>query len=284
MSPVHSPDFASLSKVEEELLAARLAAVRLSITHAGEKGRALEHQVHQFLRDLLPHEYGLTTGFVAWLSPHGLVLSPQLDIIIYDAIRHSPLIHLETCDVLPLEAVYGYVEVKASLRSSTHSNSSLADDSIEPCVHKNGLIRKMRSRVFHVPLGGSPIEMEMQRRHWLAVRGYVVAFETRGNIAKSADNFAKKMAQALRKEAMAHIHGVLIPNHGFFFTRAVNAATASDDDLHRVRYTTNHPLLAFKALLLQGLATFDRPPSDWTPAIDQYFAHDPQWKERSPSL
>jgi hypothetical protein len=278
---MQSPNFASLSQVEEELLLARLAAVRHSIAHAGEKGRALEHHVRQFLRDLLPQEYGLTTGFVAWLSPNGPVLSPQLDIIIYDAIRHSPLIHLETCDVLPLEAVYGYVEVKASIRSNKRTKS--ADDSIESCIRTNAAIRKMRYRAFHVPLGGSPMESETQSRHWLAMRAYVVAFESRGKIAKNAGHFAQTMAEALQKESEAHIHGVLIPNHGFFYTRAINPATASDDDRHHVVYTTDHPLLAFKALLLKGLATFERPPGDWTPAIDQYFEHNPQWKERTPS-
>lgn len=104
--PVHSPDFVALNRIEEGVLSARLEAIRKSISHAGEKGRALEAQVQRVLRDMLPSEYGLKTGFVVWNSPSGLALSPQLDIIIYDAIRHSPLVHLESCDVLPLEAVY----------------------------------------------------------------------------------------------------------------------------------------------------------------------------------
>jgi hypothetical protein len=280
---MQSPNFASLSKVEEQLLAARLAAVRHAISHAGEKGRALEHQVHRFLRDLLPQEYGLTTGFVAWLTPDGPKLSPQLDVIIYDAVRHSPLIRLETCDVVPLEAAYGYVEVKASLRSTPRASKSAADDSIEACTRKNRIIREMRSRSFHVPIGGSPVEIETQHRHWLAMRGYVVAFEAKGKIGKSAEHFAQSMANALKREDAAHIHGVLIPGHGFFSTQAIDPATASEGDRHHVWYTTEHPLLAFKALLLKGLATFDRPPSDWTPAVDLYYSHDPQWKERTPA-
>ena len=113
-----SPDFATLSRIEETLLLARLDAIRSSITHSGEKGRALEHAVCSLLRGLLPSEYGLSTGFVVWLSPTGPKLSQQLDIIIYYAIRSGPIIKLDTCDVFPLEAVYGYVEVKATLRSS----------------------------------------------------------------------------------------------------------------------------------------------------------------------
>lgn len=281
---MNAPNFANLSRIEEQLLAAKLEAIRMSISHAGEKGRALEHQVRLLLRSLLPPEYGLTTGFVAWLSPNGPVLSSQLDIVIYDAIRHSPLIHLESCDVLPLEAVYAYVEVKATLRSTSDAAATPTDDSIEACIRKNVAIRKMRSRVFNAPTGDSPITIETQQMSWLALRSYIVAFEPIGTVATDADSFASRMAQVLRQHREAHIHGVLVPNHGFFYTRPVNAATASDDAYHHVRYTTDHPLLAFKTVLLQGLATFQRPPSSWAPAIERYFEHEPQWRERAPSI
>ena len=282
-SSMQTPDFASLSRIEEKLLAARLDAVRLSISHAGEKGRALELQVRKLLRDLLPPEYGLTTGFVVWLSPSGPTLSPQLDIIIYDAIRHSPLIHLESCDVLPLEAVYGYVEVKATLRSTSDAATSPAEDSIEACVHKNSGIRKMRTRVFRVPIAGSPIVIETRKEWWLALRSYIVAFEASGSVANDADAFAGRMAEVLKRQRDAHIHGVLLPNHGFFYTRPVDVSTAADDDYFHVRYTTDHPLLAFKSVLLQGLVTFQRPPTEWAPALDIYFAHEAQWREQVPS-
>jgi hypothetical protein len=148
---IESPDFAALSRIEENLLVAKLEATRLSISHAGEKGRALEHLVHDFLRDLLPAEYGLSTGFVVWLSPTGPQLSPQLDIIIYDAIRSGPLIRLNTCDVFPLEAVYGYMEVKASLRSSSDDAKEPADNSIEKCIAQNVVMRGMDRRSFWAP-------------------------------------------------------------------------------------------------------------------------------------
>jgi hypothetical protein len=93
----------------------------------------LEHAVTALLREFLPAEYGLGNGFVVWLSPTGPRLSRQLDIVIYDALRSGPLVRLSTCDVFPLEAVYGYVEVKATLRSSPNA----ADDSIEACVARN---------------------------------------------------------------------------------------------------------------------------------------------------
>jgi len=73
----NTPEFGELSQIEEELLAAKLRAVRKSITHAGEKGRALEAEVANFLRGLLPAEYGISTGFVVYHTKDGPKLSPQ---------------------------------------------------------------------------------------------------------------------------------------------------------------------------------------------------------------
>lgn len=262
---------------------ARLAAVRLSISHAGEKGRELELQVRRLLRELLPPEYGLTTGFVAWLSPNGPVLSSQLDIIIYDAIRHSPLIHLDACDVLPLEAVYGYVEVKASLCSTSDKSKKFADNSVETCIQRNAPLRAMNTRAYRLAGIGSPPSTVLFHKPWLSMRGYVVAFEVSGAVAEDPDALASRMAQVLKRQGDAHLHGVLIPEYGFFYTRPVDPNTAEDDDYFHVRYTTDHPLLAFKAVLLQGLATFKRPPESWVPAVDLYFSHAPQWHERVPA-
>ena len=281
---MQSPDLAQLSRIEERLLRARLEAVRMSISHAGEKGRELELQVRRVLRELLPPEYGLTTGFVACLSKTGPVLSSQLDIIIYDAIRHSPLIHLDACDVLPLEAVYGYVEVKATLCSTSDAAKEFAENSIEACILRNAPLRAMSTRVYRLAGVGSPPSTVVLREPWLSMRGYVVAFEASGAIAQDPDAFASRMAQVLKRRGDAHLHGVLIPEQGFFFTRPVDPDKAEEDDYFHVRYTTDHPLLAFKAVLLEGLANFRRPPEAWVPAVDLYFSHAPQWREQVPTM
>ena len=280
---MHSPDLVQLSTIEERLLRAKLEAVRLAISHAGEKGRELEHQVRRLLREMLPPEYGLTTGFVAYLSPEGPRLSSQLDIIIYDAIRHSPLVHLEACDVLTLEAAYGYVEVKASLCSTSDEAAKCAENSIETCISRNAPIRAMKTRVYREAGVGSPPSTIIHRRSWLSMRAYVVAFEAEGTVARDPDALASRMAQVLKRQGDAHLHGVLVPDHGLFYTRPVDPDTAHQDDFFHVRYTTDHPMLAFKFLLLQGLATFERPPGHWVPAVDLYFSHQPQWLEQVPT-
>lgn len=278
------PDFSTLNRLEEAVLSARLEAVRASLTHSGEKGRALEQCVFSLLRSFLPAEYGITTGFIVSLDEAtGPQLSRQLDIIIYDAIRHSPLIRLDSCDVLPLEAVYGYVEVKATLTSTSDSAMKPAENSVESCISKNVEMRQRRTRAFNITHGGSPIHFENRREYWLAPRAYIVAFEPEGAIAKDPDLFAGRMAEVLDHHVGAHIHGILMPSHGFFYTRAVDADVAVHDDYSHVIYTTDHTLLAFKSILLQGLATFPRPPDNWAPAIDQYLNHNGQWREKVPT-
>lgn len=274
------PDFAALNRAEEGVLVARLDSVRSAIAHAGEKGRDLEQHVWRLLRDLLPAEYGLTTGFIAFEEGGEVRLSGQLDLIIYDAIRYSPLVHLESCDVLPLEAIYGYVEVKAVIRSSARGTRKPTGDSLDGIVKQNATIRELRKRVFRNVLSGSPIEVETRVEHWLAPRAYVVAFETSGNV--DPGTFAQRLAKSQSRLGGAHIHGILVPGYGFFYTRAVNPSGASPDDYFHVKYTTDHPLLAFKSMLLQGLASFPRAPQSWSPALDRYLQHRGQWKERTP--
>jgi len=275
------PDFAQLSRIEEALLSAKLDAVRASIAHAGEKGRELEMQLRGLLREMLPSEYGLTTGFIVWMSPKGVALSSQLDIIIYDAVRHSPLVHLEACDVVPLEAVYAYIEVKASLCSTSDQAKSLAENSIESCILKNATIRAMKERNFRVT-AGSPMSSVSFTHPWQSVRGYVVAFELSGKIAKTPHAFASRMAEVMKRQNDAHLHGVLALGKAFYYTRAIDMAEADPEDHCHVRYVTEHSLLAFKSLLLQGLVSFERPPEGWLPATDVYLPMPEHWKEVAP--
>lgn len=275
------PNFTQLLRIEEALLAAKLDAVRASITHAGEKGRELEMQLRRLLREMLPSEYGLTTGFIVWMSPEGIALSSQLDIIVYDAVRHSPLIHLQTCDVLPLEAVYAYIEVKASLCSTSDEANSPADNSIESCIQKNALVRAMRERHFRTT-AGSPMSSVSFTHPWQSVRGYVVAFESSGSVANDPRSFASRMAEVMQRQGDAHLHGVLVLGQAFYYTRAIDMTEAEPDDYFHVRYVTQHSLMAFKSLFLQGLVSFERPHEGWLSATDVYLPMPEHWNEVAP--
>ena len=276
-----TPDLTALSRIEEALLVARLNAVRASIDHAGEKGRALEWEVTKLLRGLLPAESRLGTGFVAYKDDDGTVgLSPQLDIVIYDALRGAPLVTLNTCEVYPLEVVYGYMEVKAVIQK--HNVVPVSSSSLEACVVKNAQIRKMKTRRFYTVEGGSPARMTLMTMKWLSLRSYLVAFEATGTLASLA-SLSDATAAALKSVGSpAHLHGVLVPHLGFLRTRPVEAATATEDDYFHVYSAPDHPLLAFNTLLLRDLATFDRPPTAWTPAFDVYMEHVNAWTKSIP--
>jgi hypothetical protein len=78
-----------------------------------------------------------------------------------------------------------------------------------------------------------------------------------------------------------HLHGLFIVGRGFLFTRPVDVAKDAPEDYFHTGYTEDHPLLAFKTSLLQALARFPRPQTDWAPAIDQYFQK-PEWRYLKP--
>lgn len=277
------PDFLALSKIEEDLLLSKLEAVRQAISHAGEKGRSLEAEVTTLLRSFLPGEYDLTTGFVVYHTEKGPHLSPQLDIIIYDPIRSGPIARLATCDVLPLEAVYGYIEVKASLKSSSDDAREFSDNSIEKCIEKNKELRSMTDRRFWTPVMGDPVTAGVIKMEWMPIRSYVFAFEPEGTVAKDRDAFAQRIADvSARFGPPVHLHGVFVAGKAYYVTRAIDATRAKSEDYYHGEYTTKQPLAAFKWSLIHSLARFPRFQADWTPAVDRYHQDEPLWNERAP--
>lgn len=140
--------FEDFVEQEEKVLEARLRAARAVLTHPGEKGRSLEGVARNLLRDFLPAEYGLGTGFIAYLTPDGPKLTEQLDIIIYDALRCGPIARLEGCEVYPLEAVYAYVEVKASIRGTSTEAAEDDRQSVAALVRQSERLRKLLDRVY----------------------------------------------------------------------------------------------------------------------------------------
>ena len=234
------------------------------------------------LRGFLPGEYGLATGFIAYREGETVRLTSQLDIVIYDALRSGPLARLATCDVFPIEAVYGYVEVKASLASTSDDAKEKARNSIEACIETNRALRRLSRRTYWRPVPGTTVRSIQDERPWLPVRGYVVAFSAEGEVAATPPRMAQRIADYSARVGDAHLHGVMIAGSAFYWTRA-SEANAPKSEQHHVYFTTASPLGAFKADLLHGLARFPRFPADWTPAIDIY-GEEPQWQSAAPTL
>jgi hypothetical protein len=236
-------DFSTFVHFEEKALSANLEMARAAAEHGGGEG-FLQESVRRLLRAHLPAEYGVSTGFVAHHGAGGVNLSPPLDVILYDAVRSGPLVKLDAFDVFPLEAVYGYVAVKATLGS------------IEPCLETHRLLCRMLDRRFHVPAAppGGPRLGRLPPESVVPLRGFVVAFGADGPTARDGAAFARHL-----EESGASLDGLLIAGHGYFRTRPVEFVERDSPAL-------------FKSELLAALGRFPRYPPDWTPALDAYFA------------
>ena len=277
------PGFSKISDLQERALHDQLSAARELISHPAEKGRSLEGEVAGVLRELLPSEYGIGTGFIVSHGEGGPELSSQIDVIIFDAVRGGPLGRLAACEVYPIESVYGYVEVKASLSLSGKDSADPPYNSIHRCMSQNHQLRKLRTRQFwDTSYGGSPIQTQLiSAENWLSIRAFVFAFEADGSAAQDPQQLAQAMSNSARKHD-AHLHGVLVLDQSYCTTVPVNPQTADPNDFHHVSFTTEHPFAAFKLHLLKALATFQRPPAYWVPALETYFDLPASWKRVSP--
>jgi hypothetical protein len=111
-----------------------------------------------------------------------------------------------------------------------------------------------------------------------AIRSYVFAFEASDPITKNLERLAQRIADYSKKLGNpTHLHGLFIVGRGFLYTRPVDEKTASPDDYFHTGYTEDSPLLAFKTSLFHALARFPRPETNWAPAIEKYFQHEPKW-------
>jgi len=271
------PDFAQLSKIEEEALFAKLEAVRKTIAHAGEKGRALEYEVIQLLSSFLPSEYGLSTGFIAYSTPESVIkLSSQLDIIIYDALRGVRLARLGSCDVFPLESVYGYVEVKASLKSTSDDAEDYGSDSIEKIILNNIELRTMRDRSYYNVVQGTVTGSEHYQGHRVPIRAFVLAFEGKGSVAENPDQMAARLSEFMKSFEGAHIHGLLVGNSAFY--RTIPTEPDSErEKWNNVAYTLSQPLANFRWSMLHSLSRFPRHTITQTPNIEKYQMPGIEW-------
>jgi hypothetical protein len=81
------------------------------INHSGDKGENREEFLMDFLKTHLPKRYGVTKGEVITKNGNR---SHAIDIIIYDTVN-CPILYAGKTSILPIEGVYGIIEVKSSL-------------------------------------------------------------------------------------------------------------------------------------------------------------------------
>ena len=86
--------------------------VTSQIHHHGEKGSAREEKVKELLEKYLPKKYSVTNGTVTNTKDHQ---SRQVDVIIHDNLFTPILQDFQSSKVIPIESLYGLIEVKSTL-------------------------------------------------------------------------------------------------------------------------------------------------------------------------
>ena len=82
------------------------------ITHSGEKGNARENLLVDYLRAYIPDKYAFAKGIIIDSFDSQ---SKQVDIIIHDRLATPYLLDMDSTKIIPIESVYGVIEVKSKL-------------------------------------------------------------------------------------------------------------------------------------------------------------------------
>jgi len=93
-------------------LRAEFEFIRSTNPHPGEKGAEAENVVRDFLNHHLPQRFRATSGIIIDKANS---LSPQTDVIIYDALTSPVYRYSEEMLMLPLDTVAAVIEVKSRL-------------------------------------------------------------------------------------------------------------------------------------------------------------------------
>ena len=288
------------AKSEEDVLKARLSQIR-TITHPAEKGRSVELSVRNYLRSILPSEYGVGTGFIAYhlgecveerdCSDHELpryecrylsendkvAVSRQLDVIIYDALRVGPIVQLEGCCVYPLEAVYAYIEIKSVIDKRKDRRTHQLP--LESILTVSSEIRSKLVRLYHASVPGTytkTIIVPFPRREVVAVRSYLFALDITSTYGGT--DSVLQILEETQSRVGGYLSGAYISGRGYYRSIPRDPGEPANENFMLVADSAS-ALKAFKNELYMSLSRFSRILDRWTPAIDRYYDNspDPAW-------
>jgi len=135
------------------------------VPHNAVKGHEAEQLIRRFLTEHIPKRFDVGSGFV--LDPNGMV-SPQTDVIIYDAYNCPVYRASEEAAIFPSNNVAVVVEVK----------SNLDKDSLKDAWKKTELIKSMAKHKAEVP---GPYKAQTV--------GFLFAFNTKLKLTTIADHY-----------------------------------------------------------------------------------------------
>jgi hypothetical protein len=97
-----------------EKLLLEINLIRQLTSHPGEKGREFEGILKNFLKDIIPNKYKLSTGFV--VNESGI--SKQTDIMVFNTSEISPIYTGYELEIVPIHGLAASIEVKMTLNTS----------------------------------------------------------------------------------------------------------------------------------------------------------------------
>jgi len=287
---------------EQDILEAKLKAIRATITHPAEKGRAVEHAIFELLRSILPKEYGISTGFIAYHTNNcieenhysndneeiyecrydekkdEILISPQIDMIIYDALRFGPIVRLGSCDVFPLEAVCAYIEIKSWINSKKDKTGRTP---LENILIQSEKLRSYKVKLYRYSIPGSSTKAVLipyPLREVISMRSFVIILDTDDSLGTAED--IKDQLDNYNNQIKGFLSGMYIQGKGFY--QSYHGEEVEDPLIGTFKLDTSEDSIAiFKNELYTALYRYPRTNEAWTPAIDRYHNND---HEPSPAV
>jgi hypothetical protein len=228
------------------------------LPHYGERGRNDEERLKDFLLKVLPHKYGIGTGFVVCSQPQEPI-SNQTDIVIFDQFHNSPLYRELSSDVFPIEIVYATIEVKGVLQKKD----------IEQTLDGIGKIRNLAKRKRYVKYGSVPKSSENKSKLVVSVseyhidlppRAFLFAYTKKG--WRTLEDFREFLTQSITDFGNAHLHGIIVLDKDWFVYQEAYPKEGVTLHCH-----DNNSLLRFTNKMLHDIQSF---PMEIM-SIDTYF-------------
>jgi hypothetical protein len=227
-------DIEGIFKAVQRQMEAELEAVRYAITHAGVKGAVNEEVIRRFLRNYLPSNLAIDSGFI--VDTNGKI-SKQLDIIIYDAAKIPTFFMATGLRVIPVECVYAVVEVKTSL--------TVAE--LDGCFANMESVKILEKKALHEETGiiHSHFLYGKEYTDW-PIMYFVFAFESVSlkTLATKMREYAEKAPLDKRIDSLYSLQHGLITNCN---AKGVLSG-APEPDTRLVGVVSNHLLLFYSLM------------------------------------
>jgi hypothetical protein len=169
------------------------------IRHNPEKGRGVEAAVRSALRAVLPSRFSIGTGFAITSAGD---MSPQLDLVIYDALHNAPVILEGGTGLFPIECIYASVEVKSLLNAKGIHDAARSIGTVRSFVNHGKFVEYGAKDIGN----GRSLVTKIEAPMSLAPRSFVFA-------VRASYKDPEAVIEALRAAAgpnVAHFHGVAV--------------------------------------------------------------------------